>query len=306
MVIYWYLIVLPRRLRQLLIVRDYDVALLQRGLLHPKSRPFPERLLAKFGPPIAYHLDDALWLLEPEHFRERVRLAARVVTGTKSVAEFSRANGAEITEVAYPVEGEHYRVREHLERNPVTIGWTGARADEYLPTALPALLEACRSSGARLRVIGGSSRPKLAGADPYLEWNPWHPEEKFEALADVDIGILPLDDNEWHRGKEPFKLKEYMASGIPVVASPVGHVPSVLTDGREGYLAATPGEWTARLLELVADASLRARLGAAGRELVLDQFSFERQMGTLVEVFRELAGERAHWCEGSDQRSRAE
>ena len=293
MVIYWYLIVLPRRLWQLLLVRNYDVALLQRGLLHPKSRPFPERLLARFGPPIAYHLDDALWVLEPKHYRKRVRLAARVVTGTESVAEFARANGAEVTEVAYPVEGERYRVREHRKRRPVTIGWTGARAEEYLPTALPALLEACRSSGARLQVIGGSCRPGLAGADPYLDWKPWRPEQKFEALADVDIGILPLEDSDWHRGKEPFKLKEYMASGIPVVASPVGHVPCVLTDSREGYLAATSEEWTARLLELVADAGLRARLGAAGRELVLDRFSFERQMGSLVEVFRELAGESA-------------
>ncbi len=289
MVIYWYLIVLPRRLWQLLLVRNYDVALLQRGLLHPKSRPFPERLLARFGPPIAYHLDDALWLLEPKHYRERVRLAARVVTGTESVAEFARANGAEVTEVAYPVDGKRYGVREHRDRRPVTIGWTGARAEEYLPSVLPALLEACRSSGARLQVIGGSCRPRLAGADPHLDWKPWRSEQKFEALADVDIGILPLEDSDWHRGKEPFKLKEYMASGVPVVASPVGHVPRVLTDGREGYLAATSEEWTARLLELIADAGLRARLGAAGRELVLERFSFEQQMGSLIEVFRELA-----------------
>ncbi|MGK2956559.1 MAG: glycosyltransferase family 4 protein [Solirubrobacterales bacterium] len=290
MVIYWYLIVLPRRLWQLMLVRDYDAALLQRGLLHPKSRPILERLLARLGVPIVYHLDDALWLLEPKYYRERVRLAARVVTGTESVAKFARANDAEVTEVAYPVEGERYRVREHQERKPVTIGWTGALAEEYLPTALPALLEVCRTSGARIQVIGGSRRPRLDGADPYLDWKPWHPEQKFEALADVDIGVLPLEDSDWHRGKEPFKLKEYMASGIPVVASPVGHVPRVLTDGREGYLAATSEEWTARLLELVADAGLRAKLGAAGRELVLDRFSFERQMGSLVEVFREIAG----------------
>lgn len=289
MVIYWYLIVLPRRLWQLLLVRNYDVVLVQRGLLHPKSRPFLERLLARFGPPIAYHLDDALWLLEPKHYRTRVRLAARVVTGSESVAEFVRANGADVIEIAYPVDGERYRVREHRERSPVTIGWTGARAEEYLPIALSALLEVCRSSGARIQVIGGSRRPGLAGADPHLDWEPWRPEQKFEALADVDIGILPLDVSAWHQGKEPFKLKEYMASGIPVVASPVGNVPRVLTDGREGYLAATSEEWTTRLLELVADAGLRARLGAAGRELVLDRFSFERQMGSLIEVFRELA-----------------
>jgi len=214
-----------------------------------------------------------------------------VVTGNELVAEFARANGAEVTEVAYPVDGERYRVREHQERATVTIGWTGSCPEHYLPTVLPAIVSACQKSGARLQVISGSGRPELAGADHYLDWKEWHPERKFEALEDVDIGILPLQEKESHRGKEPFKLKEYMAAGIPVVASPVGHVPRVMTDGQEGYLAGTSEEWTRRLVELAADPNLRTRLGTAGRRLVLTQFSFVRKMEGLLRVFEEVAGD---------------
>lgn len=289
MIVYWYLLVLPRRLWQLLTTRRYDVAVVQRGLLHPKSRPLLERLLARFGPPIVYHLDDALWVLKPASYRERVRMARRVITGNETIAAYARALGAAVSKVEYPVEVDRYPVREHRDRDPIRIGWTGALPAAYLPPALPGVVEACRRTGARLKVIGGRSRPQLGAVDEFLDWEPWEPERMFDALADVDVGILPLEDSESHRGKEPYKLKEYMACGLPIVASPVGHVPALITDGREGYLARSEREWADRLIELASDARLRARMGAAGRALVVRSYGYGTQMKSLVAALESVA-----------------
>jgi glycosyltransferase involved in cell wall biosynthesis len=290
MAVYWYLLVFPRRLWQLWSTRRYDVALVQRGLLHPKSRPILERVLARWGPPVAYHLDDALWELKAREYRDRVRLARRLITGTDSVARFGRELGTEVSLVEYPVEVDRYPVREHREHAPVRIAWTGARAEHYLPTVLPGVLEACRLRGARLLVVGGRRRPRLGPlADRFLDWEPWDPDRRCTALAGADVGILPLEDSEWHRGKEPFKLKEFMAYGLPVVASSVGHVPKLVEDGREVFFARTATEWTGRLVELIDDPGLRARMGGKGRALVERDYRFEPQMARLVEVLRAVA-----------------
>lgn len=289
MIVYWYLLVFPRRLWQLWRTRRYDVALVQRGLLHPKSRPFLERLLAKFGPPIVYHLDDALWVLEPGSYRTRVRLAQRVVTGTEQIASYARALGATVEAIEYPIEAERYPVRDHADRNPVRMGWTGARPQDYLGPALPGVLEACRRTGARLTVVSGRPPPSFGEVDRFLEWAPWTPEHRFDALSDIDIGILPLEDTELHRGKEPFKLKEYMACGVPVVASPVGHVPRVMSDGREGLFAHSGGDWARHLEKLILDPALRARMGAEGRIRVAHTYDYGSHMERLVGVLESAA-----------------
>ncbi len=289
MAVYWYLIVLPRRLGQLWRARRCDVALVQRGLLHPKSRPLLESLLARFGPPIVYHLDDALWVLKPRGYRRRITLARCVITGSEVVSSYARALGADVVTVEYPVAAERYPVREHVARDHPVIGWTGSRPEDYLPPALPSVIEACRRTGARLKVVSGETRPELGSADQLLDWEPWTEARRFDALADVDVGILPLTDCELHRAKEPFKLKEYMAHGLPVVASPVGHVPSVMTDGREGFFATTERDWSDRLTELLEDAQLRARMGAAGRTLVVEGYGFGDQMRGLAAALRSAA-----------------
>lgn len=292
MLIYWYLIVLPRRIGQLLLTRRYDVALVQRGLLHPKSKPMLERLLARFGPPIAYHLDDALWVLKPRAYRRRIKLSRRVITGSGTVASYARDLGAQVSIVEYPVEVGRYPVRTHDDAESVAIGWVGARSQDYLLPVLPAVLDVCRETGARLKVVGGQSRPRLGAIDEFMDWEPWDPERKFLLLAGIDIGILPLQDTELHRGKEPFKLKEYMACGVPVVASPVGHVPKVMTEGQEGFFATDQAQWTERLLELAAQPQLRTRMGGRGRALIERSYGFDSQMAKLIPALVESAERR--------------
>ena len=290
MALYWYVVVLLRRIPQILGAIRSDVVLIQRGLLHPKSPPFLERILARFGPPIVYHLDDALWVLKPKHFRTRALLAEVVVTGSGPVADFARALEVPVATVEYPVQTSEYQPHKHRGGRPVVIGWTGTTPEEYLPPVAAGILEACRATGARFRVVGGSTRPELGELDAFTDWEPWMPDNKFTALEGADIGILPMEDTEPHRGKEPFKLKEYMAWGLPVVASPIGHTPKVLTDGQEGFYATTREEWTANLVNLIRDDDLRHRMGANGRRLVEERYDSWPQMRRLVAVLAQVAG----------------
>jgi glycosyltransferase involved in cell wall biosynthesis len=107
-------------------------------------------------------------------------------------------------------------------------------------------------------------------------------------LAGCDIGIMPLADTEWERGKCAFKILQYMAAGLPVVASPVGVNRSIVT-AEVGFLAETPEEWTRTLTLLIGDAGLRARMGAAGRAKVAREFSLTAWAPRVARLLAEAA-----------------
>jgi glycosyltransferase involved in cell wall biosynthesis len=291
--LYWYLIVFPRRLMQLLRAARSDVIFIQRGMLRAKSIPFLERLAAKLcRGGVVYHLDDALWVLKRNHYQERCRLADRVITGNNLVIEFAQLIGAPVTKIEYPVDVQRYKVHRHDADSAPVIGYTGARPEDHLDDTVEALRAVCQSTGARFKVVGGKRPPPVGSLEPYMDWVPWRPEAKFSVLDSFDIGIMPLRDTEVHRGKEPLKVKEYMASALPVVASPVGHNLTVIEHGVHGFFADTMDEWVTFLERLVRDADLRAELGANGRRLVEERYDVWPQMRRLVDVFHQVAAER--------------
>ena len=288
--VYWYGVVLPRRLAQLVTARRFDLIFVQRSMFRWKSPPVLEwaaaRILRK---PVVYHLDDGIWLEARRGWSElRCRLATRVVTGNDLIASFARDAGTEVEEIEYAVDAGAYPVREHRPGEAV-IGYVGFYPEEHLLPIAEALLETCRSDGARVRVVGGARRPRLGpGLDTFLDWQPWDSRDAAANMGGIDIGIMPLADTELHRAKEPLKIKEYMAAGLPIVASPVGHNLRVVTEGEEGFFATTPDEWRARLGELARDHELRRSMGRRGRELVLRRYDLPRLLEELAELFDRL------------------
>jgi glycosyltransferase involved in cell wall biosynthesis len=289
--IYWYGIVLPRRLVQLLRARKFDVIFVQRSMFRWSSPPAMEWLARRLtGLPIAYHLDDGIWLAARPRWSEiRCRMATTVVTGNEAIAEFATAAGGTIAPIEYAVDASAYPVKRHEDRSPVIIGYTGIAPDDHLGPIVRPLREVCEATGARVEVVGGLRRPRLGELDPHLDWRPWDPGDEHSWAADFDIGIMPLADTEIHRTKEPLKIKEYMAAGLPLVLSPVGHNRRVVSDGREGFFAAGDDEWRDRLQQLVGDAQLRAELGGNGRSLVLERYDLPRLLDELAALFHRLA-----------------
>lgn len=289
--IYWYGIVLPRRLLQILRARKYDVIFVQRSMFRWTSPPAMEWLARRLtGLPIAYHLDDGIWLAARRRWSElRCRLATTVVTGNEAVAQFVRESGGKVTDIEYAVDASAYPIKRHSDRSPAIIGYTAFYPEEHLAPIAAALRKTCEATGARIKVVGGMRRPSIPDLDPHLDWQRWDPDDEYSWAADFDIGIMPLTDSELHRAKEPVKIKDYMAAGLPIVLSPVGHNRQVVTDGQEGFFASSPEEWSERLERLIGDPGLRSEMGVRGRELVLDRYDLPRLLDELADLFHRLA-----------------
>lgn len=289
--IYWYLLVFPRRLVQILKARRYDAIFVQRSMFRWESPPLTEWIAKKItGLPIAYHLDDGIWLEARRRWSEmRCRLATTVVTGNEVIKRFAEESGASTTHVEYAVDSSAYPVAEHVEKDRVTIGYTGIYPELHLEPIAEPLRRVCEATGARVLAVGGLRRPDLGALNPHLDWRPWDHADEYSWAKSFDIGIMPLSDTELHRTKEPLKVKEYMAAGLPMVLSPVGHNRSVVTDGREGYFADGDEQWEERLRRLVESHELRVELGANGRALVLERYDLPRMLADLADLFHALA-----------------
>lgn len=289
--LYWYGLVLPRRLVQLAAALRCDAILVQRGLLRYDSAPVLEAMLwlvcgRLLGRTVVYHLDDALYLVKPRWYRRRFRLCSLVVTGNREIAHAAEAGGARVCVVESGIDVEAYPERRHAERDEVTIGWVGHWPELDLPEIVPALAEVCRDSSASVTVV--SDRPfEAPELGDRFRSEPWALEREFELFADFDIGVMPLADTPYNRAREAYKLKEYMAAGLPVVCAPVGHNVHLVEHGETGFFATNDDEWTAYLRRLVADAGLRARMGAAARAFVSATYPAERFAAELASLFRE-------------------
>jgi glycosyltransferase involved in cell wall biosynthesis len=117
-----------------------------------------------------------------------------------------------------------------------------------------------------------------------VDARPWRSDSAIEDIRGFDVGLMPLDDTPFERAKFPFKLLQYLALGVPAVASRAGVATSVIRDGENGLLAGSPGEWHDALERLIGDHALRQRLVSAGRDTVIANFTLERVGPLLLDV----------------------
>ncbi len=171
-------------------------------------------------------------------------------------------------------------------RGPVTIGWSGSPSTvAHLTLALQVLeqLQARLGDRVRIRAMGD---PSFSYPPLKLQGEAWSPEAEVRFLQAMDIGLMPLPDDEWTKGKCGLKALTSMASGAATVMSPVGVNPTIGQEGVSAFLPATDAAWLETLTRLVEDAELRRRVGAAGRERVVAEYSVQRwrvPLGDLLE-----------------------
>ncbi len=293
---YWYGVVAPRRLLHLARALQADVILVQRALGHYAAPPLLELLLWLLAGrllrrTILYHCDDALYTVAPAAFyRRRLAAAHWVLTGSAEVAAYARRRGARVWRWEGAVAVERYPVKRHAPCRPVTIGWTGHLAERFLAPLVPVLARVCAERDARVRVA--SERPythPLLGER--LIWERWTPAREFTLFQDFDIGVMPLADTAYNRAKEGFKLKEYMAAGLPSVCSPVGHNLEIICHGVTGFFATDADAWVTHLSRLIDDTALRASMGAAARAEAEARFSLTAQVDRLAAFLHAVARE---------------
>jgi glycosyltransferase involved in cell wall biosynthesis len=230
--------------------------------------------------PLLFDVDDAIWLLSAGNERAArwtARHAACVLAGNDYLAEWFTSAGATVERVWTAVDTDHFRPDPdpRPDRRSFVIGWTGsASALRYLAAlAKPLGRFLAETPEARLAVVS-DYEPSLPGIpEDRVDFVRWSPSVEASALAGVDVGLAPLPDSAWARGKCAFKMLQYMAAGIPMVASPVGMNAQVLAMAEVGLPAADDAAWRDALHDLRADDGRRRAMGGHGRRLVEREFA---------------------------------
>ncbi|MCK4816159.1 glycosyltransferase family 4 protein, partial [bacterium] len=173
------------------------------------------------------------------------------------------------------------------DNDKVVIGWIGSSSTTpYLSILFPVFRRLCRTHpNAYIKLIGATP---INIPDVRVKQVDWDLETEVEELQEFDIGIMPLPDNEWTRGKGGYKLLQYMAVGIPCVASPVGINKELIRDGENGFLATTEEEWYEKLSLLIENPEIRKRMGLRERDFVVKNYSFEVAAPKLISVLKSL------------------
>jgi glycosyltransferase involved in cell wall biosynthesis len=257
-------------------------------------------LLRRWRSKIIYDFDDAIFTTDaPRGLLGRLSAwrrgsgLPRMLSGSSTAIvenEYTRAYAAGFCErveiITGPIDTDRYAPGAEKTRSDVVLGWIGS------PTTTPYLDEIVRPLEEVVAKRDNVSL-RLIGALPFeptgirVEQFDWSLETEVELLAGCDIGLMPLPDDPWTRGKGGYKLLQYCSVGLPVIASPVGVNTEIVEDGLNGFLADSDETWIDTLIQLIDDSELRSKMGRAGRKRMLDQFSLDHSSRKFVGILNQ-------------------
>lgn len=293
-----------RRLNDVRTAGRYDVVVIHREAV-PFGPPVLETLLAR-NCPVVFDFDDALHLRFPYADRTSHRHLYRwkygrdigglleccrvVLAGSKALERYAQRYNPRTIHLPTVIDTSVYTpAAPRFEEGPtVRIGWIGSPSTAPYLDALAGVfgkLKRTYKDMVDIRIVGGLLRPAKG---PIIDQVPWSLRTELSELQQFDIGIMPLEENEWTLAKCAFKAIQYMAVGIPTVASPIGDAKDVLRDGTDGFFASSEADWFDRLSELVEDSHQRSRLGSAARRRAVEMFSVEAHAPRLSSVLSKV------------------
>lgn len=259
---------------------SFDVSIIHRELL-PHSWNHAVSLLARRCP-VVFDFDDTVFLQTrsgwrrafsfPESTHRLVAAATVVFAGNEYLAEFARRFSHHVEVLPTVVDTEVYGPARSRGAGVPLVGWVGSPTTaRYLEPILPILDALARQYRFRLRIVGTGRAIRLNNVE--VESPPWNAASEPGLFQQLDIGLYPLEDDPWTRGKCGFKAIQYMACGVPSVVSPVGVVRQIVRDGVDGLWATTPEQWHRALADLLANGEARTRMGADGRTRIESLYS---------------------------------
>jgi glycosyltransferase involved in cell wall biosynthesis len=279
---------------------DFDLVYLFReaALLGP---PWFERKIARSGVPIVFDFDDAIfhnykspsngylsYMKFPGKTAEICRLSSHIMVGNEYLADYARSQNRHVSIVPTTIDTDKYGFKEKVGvPETITIGWSGSFSTiQHLDTIRDILSALAREEKFRLRVIG-TSVYKIEGVN--TEAIEWRSDTELDDLRMIDIGLMPLPDDNWSKGKCGLKALQYMALGIPTICSPVGVNSTIIADGHNGFLAGSHQEWLDKLKMLLHSRELRQQIGRSGRRTVETAYSAKIVAPRVADVFRSVA-----------------
>ncbi len=296
--LYVYLKSIFVRIKDIIRSRKYDVIFIYREALFTRSSII-ERILCKINKVVFVDFDDAIflldvsagnqqlsWLKNHQKINKTLQKCTMSIVGNDYLADYARQFCNNVTVFPTTLDLNTIKITEHAIGDKICIGWIGSRTTiKHIEWAAPILRKIQNKYGNKVyfKVVADVSL-NIENVD--IENVMWSQEIESEQLSSFDIGIMPLPDNEWTRGKCGFKGLQCMAYKIPVVMSPVGVNTKIIQDGINGYLADTENEWLEKISLLIDNATLRRQIGEKGRKTVEESYSFQALKDIYLSYFK--------------------
>lgn len=284
-------------LRMLNSLKKADIVIILRKL----SSPWKQKLVRRFTKKIIFEYDDSVMYRSSRwenqysrtrrtRFRDMVKMCDLIIAGNQFLkGEATQyVNEEKVHVIPTVVDIERYVQKQyHGSKDEVIIGWFGSKGTlYYLKELVPVLTEiGKRFPFAQLKIVCNDF---LDVPNMSVIKKQWSEEDEVADLQSFDIGLGPLTDDVWTRGKCGLKLVQYLAVGVPVVCSPVGANKEIVADGEVGFWAADDKEWIERLSTLIANTELRQEMGERGRKMIEQKYSLQALAPTLVDMLNKL------------------
>ena len=299
-----------RRLRDLLESCHYDAVLVSREAI-PFGPPWIEELISLFSRrPLLFDFDDATWvpyrsptygalgqlLKFPGKAARLIQASQHVFAGNATLAHFAGQFHSRVTLLPTTVDPDRFAPPPRPLTPPFTVGWIGSHStSQYLRLITDEIIEASRQLEVKIRITGAKDEIKeFAKAGPRscdVIYRNWELEKEIEEFQRLDVGVYPLVEDEWTKGKCGFKAIQYMAAGVPCIASPVGTNLEVIEHGRNGLFAQSPKEWEEGIVRLLTDRPFRDRVIAEGYRTVRERYSLAVHGPRLAEAISGVCGQ---------------
>ena len=290
-----------RRLAVLFQLKKFDFVFIHRECL-PIGPPILEFVIARIlKKKIIYDFDDAIWLPNTSEENKIVALlkwhskvasickwSYKVSCGNSFLANYARQFNTNVVVNPTTVDtiNLHNPSYHFVKKSPsVVIGWTGTQSTiQYVKSLVPVLEKVAEKTSFPLRFL------IIANKDPelklkFVDFKTWSKKTEVEDLLQMDIGLMPLTDDIWAKGKCGFKALQYMALEIPALVSPVGVSTEIIDNGINGYWCSTTDDWVQSLEKLIEDKQLREKMGIAGRKKVIEHYSVSSNSSSFLRLF---------------------
>lgn len=291
-----------KRLISLFTVPKYDFIFIHREAA-PLGPPIYEWILARiFHKKIIYDFDDAIWLTDRTYespimklakWRSKVesicRWSFKVSCGNEYLCEFARKFNSRVILNPTTIDTQNRHNPELFNLSPtnntkIVIGWTGSHSTLKYLKDVESVLQKIEAEYPIIQILVIADRIPSLNLESLI-YIPWNEKTEIQDLLKFDIGIMPLPDHEWAKGKCGFKALQYMALRIPAVASPVGVNTKIIDDVTNGFLCASQKQWEQALTTLISDAVLRRKMGETGRKKVTDHYSVISNSSNFLSLF---------------------
>lgn len=297
---YFFLLGTIRLLIDIMQISRYTTVFIHREI-YPVGGAFFERILHLLKKTIIFDFDDAIFLSasslsnnfierfkKPQKMITIIKLSQAVIAGNSYLADFARQYNLRVSIIPTPIDTEKYFPNVNMcHAENIVIGWMGSITTlDFLKSMKRVFIKIHQNfEQVKFKIIGGDF---AINGLPSIICKPWSMEEERGDLRTIDIGIMPMPDNEWTRGKCGFKAILYMSMGIPCVCSPVGMNKEIIKDGENGFLVNSEDEWFEKLSFLIKNTEVRRKIGLAGRKTVEEKYSVAANVARFLDILKSV------------------